>query len=345
MDSLAPGWRQIVGHEWAVHALNSAIAHNRIGHAYLITGPEGIGKMTLARTFAQALNCTAEQGLRPCGVCRSCKLIQDGKHPDVRVVIPEISDRGAQSIKIEQIRRLQGDLSLSAYEARYKVALLRRFDTANLNAANAFLKTLEEPPSNVLLLLTALDSDTILPTINSRCRIVKLRPAPTALIEETLMMRHHARPEDANILAHLADGRLGWAIRAHDQRSRGEPSPLQARRTQLDTLHEILPGNLIARFALAESLAKKADGLPSLLQTWLSWWRDLALLSFGQRVSTERITNIDEIELLHELAGRWPREDILTALQRTESALRQLKGNANSRLVMENVMLAYPQQA
>ncbi len=340
MDSLASGWRQITGHEWAVRLLSSAIDHNRVGHAYLITGPDSIGKMTLARTFAQALNCTAEREQRPCGVCRACQLIREDKHPDVRTVLPEISDRGVQSIKIEQVRRLQQDLSLSTYEARYKVALLKRFDTANLNAANAFLKTLEEPPANVILLLTAMDSDTILPTINSRCRAVKLRPVPTSLIEETLMTRHHVGPEEANTLAHLADGRLGWAIRAHQ-----DPALLQARRDQLDTLHQALPGGLVARFALVESLARKAETLPPLLQTWLSWWRDLALLSYGRQGANQRITNIDEIELLHELAGHWPRKGVLAALQQTEAALRQLRQNANARLVMENVMLAYPRRA
>ena len=340
MNSLAPGWRQIAGHEWAVHLLNNAISHHHVGHAYLITGPDSIGKMTLARAFAQALNCTAERGQRPCGVCRSCKLIADDKHPDVRVVLPEVSDRGAQSIKIEQIRRLQQDLSLSAYEARYKVALLKRFDTANLNAANAFLKTLEEPPSNVILLLTAMDSDTILPTINSRCRSVKLRPVQPALIEEILMTRHHVGPEEANLLAHLADGRLGWAIRAHS-----DPSLLQARRAQLDALHQTLPGSLVARFALAESLAKKTENLPPLLQTWLSWWRDLALLAYGRKAAHQRITNVDEMELLHELTAQWPRNGVLSALAQTEAALRQLKQNANARLVMENVMLVYPRRA
>lgn len=339
MTSLAPGWQKIVGHEWAVRLLSNAIAHERAGHAYLITGPDHVGKMTLARTFAQALNCTADPGARPCGKCRACELIAADKHPDVRAVAPEVSERGAQSIKIETIRRLQQDLSLTAYEARYKVALLRRFDTANPNAANAFLKTLEEPPNNVVLLLTANDSDTLLPTINSRCRTVGLRPIPTALVEETLMTHHHVKPAEANLLAHLCDGRLGWAVRAHQ-----EPALLQERQTQLEALHRALGGTIVARFTQAEALARKTDTLPPLLRTWLSWWRDLALLAYGRR-TTETISNIDEVELLHELAGQWPANSVLAALRQTEAALRQLGQNANARLVLENVMLAYPRRA
>jgi DNA polymerase-3 subunit delta' len=295
--------------------------------------------MTLARVFAQALNCAAEPGQRPCGQCRACRLIAGDKNPDVRVVLPEVSERGVQSIKIEQIRGLQQDLSLSTYEARHKVALLKRFDTANINAANAFLKTLEEPPGNVVLVLTATDGDSVLPTVNSRCRAVALRPISTALIEETLMTRRRVGPEEANLLAHLADGRLGWAIRAHE-----DPAILQERRAQLEALDQALRGTLVARFTQAESLARKPDKLPSLLQTWLSWWRDLALLAYGEPAG-HAITNIDRGEQLHDSAGAWPREAVLAALAQTEAALRQLRQNANTRLVLENVMLAYPRPA
>jgi DNA polymerase-3 subunit delta' len=336
MTSLAPGWQPIVGHEWAVRLLSNAVTHGRVGHAYLFTGPDHIGKMTLARTFAAALNCEAAPRERPCGRCRPCQLIAADKHPDVRVVVPEVSERGTPSIKIETARRLQQDLNLSPYEARYKIALLRRFDTANPNAANAFLKTLEEPPGYVVILLTAADSDSVLPTINSRCRTVGLRPLPTAQIEEALMTRFGVAAGEANLLAHLADGRLGWAVAAHQT-----PEPLQERQAQLAALQQALGGSLVARFALAEALARKADALPGLLRTWLSWWRDLALLAYGRR-SDDAISNIDQVEQLHQWATRWPRPQVLAALRQTEAALRQLAQNGNARLVLENVLLTYP---
>lgn len=337
MHTLAPGWHQIVGHDWAVRLLNNAITHHRVGHAYLIAGPERIGKTKLGRTFAQALNCSADNDRRPCGECRACRLIEADKHPDVRLITPEVSERGVQSIKIEQVRRLQQDLSLSSYEAKYKIALLKRFDTANLNAANAFLKTLEEPPGNVILILTATDSDMMLPTINSRCRTINLRPIATELIEETLMTRFGVGPDEANLLANLADGRLGWAVSAHE-----DPAILRERQSQLDLLHQALRGSLVSRFSLAESLARKTDALPSLLRTWLSWWRDVALLAYG-RQSMNAISNIDQLQNLHLLAARVPRAGVLASLKQTESALRQLSQNANARLVLENIMLVYPE--
>jgi DNA polymerase-3 subunit delta' len=251
-------------------------------------------------------------------------------------VLPEISERGIPSIKIEQIRRLQQDLSLSAYEGRYKIALLKQFDAANANAANAFLKTLEEPPGHVILILTAADSESILPTIASRCQTVALRPTPAVLIEEALMTRWRARTEDANLLAHLADGRLGWAVEALQDRAR-----LETRADHLDLLYRALQGNLIARFSLAETLARKAETLPDMLQTWLSWWRDLVLLAFDRRAQ-DRVANIDQSARLITCAGNWPPRRILDGLSQTERGLRLLRQNANTRLVLENLMLTYP---
>lgn len=336
-------WETIIGHEWAVQLLAGAIHNDRVGHAYLITGPEQIGKTTLARTFAQALNCEAPPAQRPCGECRTCRLIAANHHPDVRLLEPEVSGRGKLSIKIDEIRDLQQDLNLSAYEARTKVAVLKRFDAANLNAANAFLKTLEEPPANVVLLLTANDADTLLPTIVSRCRTIGLRPLPTDLIEQSLMTRWGVAADDAHLLAHLADGRLGWAVQASRNRAMREE-----RRAQLAYLHEALDGRRVERFFLADKLARKPEELPDLLKTWLSWWRDLTLLAHGNgrgaRGSSRglRLSNIDERETLEGLRQRWSAGQIFASLKQTDLALWQLEHNANTRLVLENLFLTYP---
>ncbi len=329
-------WDSIIGHEWAIEVLQVAIRYERVGHAYLFTGPVHIGKTTLARTFAQALNCTAEPPLeRPCGRCRACTLIAADRHPDVSLVSGEMSGRGIAILKIDQIRQLQSQLNLTATEARTKIAILKQFQTANLNAANAFLKTLEEPPNNVVLLLTAADADTLLPTITSRCRTIALRPQPASLIEDALSDRWQMPSEEARLLAHLADGRLGWAVMAAQ-----DPAILETRRAHLGSLIESFRQRRVGRFAQAESLCRQPDQLPLLLETWLALWRDMAILANGGFEAA--ITNLDQLALLQELSQAWSSQAILGSLKMTELSLTYLKQNANARLVMENLLLGYP---
>lgn len=329
-------WNQIVGHDWAVETLRSAIQHERVGHAYLITGPAQVGKTTLARTFAQALNCqAADVAARPCGRCRSCQLIAADRHPDVRLLQPELSSRGKPTIKIDQMRTLQHDLSLAAYEGRWKVAILRQFDAANVSAANAFLKTLEEPPKNVVLLLTAADAESLLPTVGSRCRHLPLRPLPLSTIIDALQSRWQVAPPQAELLAHLADGRLGWAVQAATN-----TQLRQARTERLEQLQTILAGSLVERFQLADKLANKAEELPPLLQTWVTWWRDLALVAWQQ---SAHVVHIDQLEAMRPLATAWGKPILINSLKQTQAALWQLQHNANTRLVLENLFLQLPQ--
>lgn len=330
-------WNSLLGHRWAVNVLRGALTHNRVGHAYLFTGPDHIGKTMLARIFAEALNCLHDDPLRrPCGECRSCRLIAADRHPDVRLVEPEVSGRGKPTLKIAEIRDLQHDLSLAAYEARYKIALLPHFDAATQGAANAFLKTLEEPPTNVILLLTATEADALLPTITSRCRILALRPLSIAEVAKALQERWQAPPQQAKRLAHLADGRPGWAIRALQ-----DPSLYEEREAYLALLLQSISANRVQRFDLADRLAKQAETLPHILRTWQSWWRDLALLAWGNPQETV-LVNIDHLGALQALAKEWLPQEVSSALRETGAAIWQLEHNANARLVLENLLLTFP---
>ena len=200
---------QIVGHEWAVNMLQQHIQHEKLQHAYLFTGSPGIGKRTLALKFAQAVNCTQPtQTGQPCGTCRDCRQIQAMQHPDLSIVT--VDDSG--SIKVDQIRELQHSLSLAPYQAKYRIALLLNFENANANAQNALLKTLEEAPARVILLLTALSVENLLPTIVSRCEILRLRPLPLQDLEHALVQQWQIELEKARLLSHLTSGRLGESL-------------------------------------------------------------------------------------------------------------------------------------
>lgn len=341
-----PNWN-IISHEWAVRALASSIAADRAAHAYLLTGVHGIGKSTLARTFAQALQCAREN--RPCGECNSCQKIARGSHPDVRMVEgvpvgfkfdertpvpPRTNDRERRILKIEQIRVLQRDLSLSPFEGRYKVVILRRFEEANEEASNAFLKTLEEPPSHVQIVLTARDASLLLPTIISRCQVLALRPLPAEIIESALVERWKVDKKTARLLARLSAGQLGWAVRAS-----ADPSLMDARTEHIDELIATLSEGRSERLQRAEKIAGDSEELPAVLELWLGWWRDVLLAQNGDGA---RITNVDREKLVREQAERFSLQETHRALKSVRETARYLMQNVNARLAMENLLLGLP---
>jgi DNA polymerase-3 subunit delta' len=151
-----------------------------------------------------------------------------------------------------------------------------------------------------------------------------------------LQARWGVEAGEAQRLAHLAGGRLGWAVNAV-----AAPDVLEERDAAIGLLHQALGGSRVTRFGLADKLARKPDALPDLLQTWLTWWRDLALLALGT-AGVEALTNIDHLDHLRRVAAAWPQGEVVHGLKQTHTALWQLERNANTRLVVENLLLAYP---
>lgn len=317
----------VVGHEWAVAQLARAVADDRVAHAYLISGAAHIGKHTLARALALALNCSAQA--RPCGRCRACTLINASKHPDVQFIAPD-----GRSLKIDQVRVLEHDLALRPVEARYRVAVLDQFETATLEAQNALLKTLEEPPDYAVLILVAADPELLLPTIVSRCQSIPLRPLTVTQVRDALLARWRVEAGHADLLAHLSGGRLGWAVQAA-----ADPSLLAARAQALDDLIELSGSDRVRRFAYAEALTKNPERTREVLDVWRTWWRDVMLTGSGSEAA---LVNVDRAGQLQQLARQVDLGQAKAAVEACGRALWQLDRNATARLVMEVLLLDLP---
>ena len=322
----------LLGHEWAVDLLRGDLTQGRIQHAYLITGPQGVGRRTLAIRFSQALNCSqpVEPGI-PCGDCRACKWIERMQHPDLAVVQAE---EGSSTLKVEQIRDLQRTLSLAPYESSYKIALLLRFEEANPNAANALLKTLEEPPPQVVMLVTASDVEDLLPTIVSRCEVIRLRPLSLDLVSEGLQIRWGLSAEQARLLAHISGGRPGYAYKLSQN-----PDSLNQRQNQIDDLFRLLAASRVERFAYAEQLSTDKVIIQNTLETWLTVWRDVLLRSAGAIASLTNIDREGEIEALCSKLSLTKAKQMVKTLETTQI---QLNLNTNTRLTLEVLMLDLP---
>jgi DNA polymerase-3 subunit delta' len=322
----------VYGHDWAVNHLRKSMANRRVRHGYLIVGPASVGKETLARAFAMALNCQHPDPARhPCGECRSCQLIASGNHPDM---IYSETDPSTGALKIEEIRSVMSRLALKPFEAHHRIAIFRDFDHAAPRAQDALLKTLEEPSPHALLLLLAEEPESLLATITSRAQILHLRPIPATVVRDVLVGQFGADSEQATLLARLSGGRLGWAIDALRDESR-----LEQRTEALNLLEEGLKLNRKGRFDLADELARDKQALGPLLELWLTYWRDVSLLCEGSRLFP---TNYDRSAQLERLAADLTPDEALSALKLTGETLKNLSLNINTRLALEVMFLSYP---
>lgn len=317
----------VIGHNWAVDLLTRQHRLGRTPQSLLITGPLAVGKSTLAKHFAQYLNCTGAD--KPCGVCRSCRKVVSGNHPDVRII-----DESDQTLKIERIRELQHELALSPVEGEFRVAVLCHFELATTSAANALLKTLEEPASQVVLVLTAPDPGSLLPTIVSRCQVVTLRPLPKEQVKLALQDRWQVPPAQAELLAQLSAGRLGWAARAITDEA------FMARRNQyFEDFTHLLQMHRAERLEYARDLSRDVQAMREALVLWLTVSRDMLLLNSGGQT---KIINLDWQEKLQQLAGYSSVQQAGEMVSRLQTTLLNLDRNVNARLNLEVALLKLP---
>lgn len=324
--STVNGFRDLVGQERAVRLLQRGLKTGRTAHAYLFTGPEGIGKRTAALALAQALNCQQGDAMENgCGVCLSCRKVARGLHPDVQVIGPE----GA-ALKIEQVRALEADAVLGPYEGRRKVFILDSAEKLTEQAANALLKTLEEPPGwTVLVLLTTTPSALPL-TIVSRCQTVILSALPDQTMQAYLV-RKGVDQARARLLVSFSRGSIGRALSVDVE------SLASSRDLLLGELGRALLDGPAALLELAEKQAKDREGLHQQLEVLSAWLRDLMVAKVSGRA--ECLINLDRAEEVARQAEMLPLETILDGLREVRGAMDGLTRNANPRLTLEHLFL------
>jgi DNA polymerase-3 subunit delta' len=334
----------IVGQDRAVAALERALTEGRVAHAYLFVGPERVGKHTLALRLAQALNCDSEEP--PCGECTPCRRIAGGLHADVQTVAvgePEPDDESGpapRGIHVSQVREVERATALKPYEGRSRVVIFDPAEEMNAAAQNAFLKTLEEPPPQVVFVLVTADESRLLPTVRSRCRRLELRLPSLDEIEGALAERG-VDGERPRLLARLSRGRIGWALEAA-----ADGSVLEKREAAIEQARSLATMRVADRMALAErlGLAYRRDPAPvlSALEAWRDWWRDVLLVQAG---AEDGVASVDRLADLREDAAGRDREAVARFVRAAGDSIRYLGWNAQPRLVLEALLLEAPARA
>ncbi len=322
---------QIKGQEGALAILRNAMRSGRLAHAYLFFGPEGVGKRLTALTLAKAMNCQSPPAEgESCEKCASCGKINSSNHADVIVVEPH-----GEVIRIDQVRELQKRLRYRPLEGGRRACILESADRLNEPAANALLKTLEEPPEETHLFLLTSRPHQLLPTILSRCQCVKFKPLSVGNIVQILQRVHSWPEERAHFLAALAGGSAGKALEL------GDRVDFKKRLDWLRTFSHISRKTMEEILAVCEQVAKEEE-MNDLLELWKLWVRDLVVCKVrGERPEGSGLKLINH-DLLREASQESKKysfdrlDSLFTYISDIQKSIAQ---NANRQLAMETLML------
>ncbi len=339
------GFSEIIGQEAAVGLLKNVVSGTKIPHAYLFTGISGVGKTTTALAFARVLNCLAPVDGDGCGHCVPCRQIAGGNFPDLEWIRPD-----GRVIKIEQIRELTRRIGYKTVSGMYRVSLIEQAGDMTPEAANAFLKTLEEPPPGNILILEALDKDDLLPTILSRCQRVSFRPVPAESLAAWLHELNGIPVSTAAVLARLSEGSVGRALRM------AESSELGDRRLyHLENIMRLpaqLPPEILSTAAGYAQKEKKRTGEPEdedegglngVLGLWKTCFRDMLIIK--SRGPRELLVLGDDDGALKKLSGTYTIDGLIESLLILERAQKDLARSRNLELMMETTLLALKKAA
>ena len=277
----------------------------------------------MALALARAIVCHEQRG---CGDCQACRKIDHRNHPDLHVLEPD-----GNSIKIEQVRSFQKDLNLKPLEATRKICLIEEADSMTVGAANALLKTLEEPRGDTLLILLTAQPNRLLETIRSRCQPLPFTRHPNSRIQAQLEKQLNIDPTESHVLAALSEGSFKKAF------GKDRELYLEERRKLLKTLTGLSPGSILPILDFAEQIAADKTVLPDILEIFQAFYRDVMMMLQGR--GDDDLVNLDLKETIQRVSGRENIASILAKLEALIAVRRQLDRNVNRQLAMEVLLL------
>ena len=322
------GFKDVVGHKDIIQYIQNAVEQDKVSHAYILNGAKGSGKKMLAKLFAMTLQCETSQS-EPCGECRSCRQADSGNQPDIITIQHEKPG----SISVDDIReQLNGDIMIKPYSNRYKIYIIPEADLLSVQAQNALLKTIEEPPAYAVIFLLTENAESLLPTIMSRCVMLKLRNIKTTLIKKYLMEQMQIPDYQADICAEFAQGNMGRAIMLASSEHFNE-----IKEEALQLLKHINEMEISEIVSAIKKIGTYKLSINDYLDIIMIWYRDVLIYKATKDVNG--IVFADQLRYIKDRANKSSYEGIETILESLEKAKARLKANVNFDLVMELLLL------
>ena len=322
------GFSDIIGHNQIVDHLKNAIRMEKVSHAYILNGESNAGKMMLAEAFAMALQCEEGQE-EACMNCRSCRQAKEHNQPDIIYVTHEKPN----VISVDDIRhQLNNDIVIKPYSSKYKIYIVDEAEKMNIQAQNALLKTIEEPPAYGVILLLTTNADGFLPTILSRCITLNLKSVNEDLIKKYLMKNYQIPDYQADVCAAFAQGNVGKAIQLA---SSGEFNELKAQ--TLSLVKKLDDMDLYELNGCIKQINELKPKIGEYLDLLTLWFRDVLYMK-----ATEDVNNLifkDEVYDIKKQAAKKSYSGIETILQTLEKSRMRLNANVNFDLVIELLLL------
>ncbi|MBI4708804.1 MAG: DNA polymerase III subunit delta' [Candidatus Portnoybacteria bacterium] len=326
----------IIGHKKILEFLSGSIKSNRLAHAYLFVGPSEIGKKKVALEFIKAIQCQKpeikDKITNACGKCFSCVQIEKNQHPDVVLIEPsgqkdtaEDEPKKAREIKIEAIRQLQHQVSLSPFSAKHKAIIIDQAEKMNQEAANCLLKTLEEPPQKSILILVSSNWQWLLPTIISRCQLIKFSFVGSQTIKEGITDLGIGQKGKIDQAIKISCGRPGRAIRLLS-----EIDLWRVKEQAIDDLKKLLESDISVRFKYSQKLSQDSGAAQEILGEWTLWFRDQILIALG----------LPQLTISEKESIKKSLPEIKNIVRYLEEAQGLLSNSSfNAKLILDNLIL------
>ena len=319
-------FKDIIGNEDAKNYFKKAVKDKQLSHSYIFEGPYGVGKNTFALELAKFVLCENPDGDRPCNECKSCHMINAGTHPDVIQV-----EKDTKVTKVETIREnIIREIDIKPYQSDYKFIIVKSADSINIQGQNAILKTIEEPPSYGIIILACENITSLLPTIKSRCIVVRFNPITKEQMESYLETQGIMGTQQ-EICAKLSEGCIGVAKDILE-----DDNYMTLRRESISYLEQLDRAQIMEVYDLVKTITDQKEFIEQILNFWLLWYRDIMVLKVA---NSEDLYYKDYQKQLLDMSYKLTYNKVSQNLEFIKSAILDIRQNIYSTFVIENLLL------